>query len=130
MYEMKFEWGLFVITLALIVGASAVILLTNQKTDPYETTAATYQPGVNATVDEAITQAQALYRQKKMEGEDFSSGPCLTNDLMVNWVADTVHVPRTSEDNLPQNQCQAYLEGRAKHFVELNLLDGTLVRVY
>lgn len=81
-------------------------------------------------MDEAITQSQVLYRQKKAEGEDFSSGPCLTNDLMEGWVADTVHVPRVKADDLSANECQAYLEGRAKHFVELNLKDGSLVRVY
>ena len=128
--HMPFKKGLFLVTLLLILGVTAVILFTNRKIDPYATSAASYSPGVNLTVDTAVSQSQTLYKQKKALGEDFSSGPCLTNDLMEGWVADTVHVPRTDTDNQVANECQAYVEGRAKHVVELNETDGSLVRVY
>lgn len=79
-------------------------------------------------IDTAINQAQYIYRQKKLMGENFSNGPCLSNDLLPGWVIDIVHSPRVKIDDLSQNQCPAFLEGRAKHFVELDL-DGNLVRV-
>lgn len=107
-----------------------MVLLLNRKQNPIAETALSYKPGVNLDVDKALIQSQALYNRKKAQGEDFSSGPCLTNDLMEGWVADTVHVPRIKSDNLPENECQAYLEGRAKHFIELNQADGSFVRVY
>lgn len=87
-----------------------------------------YKPGVSATFDRAVTQAQALYEQKKKIGTDFSSGPCLTNDLMPGWVVDIVHDPRITNDDLPANQCPAFVEGRSKHFVELDI-NGNIIRV-
>ena len=76
---------------------------------------------------EAIAKAKALYIQQKSAGIDFSDGPCLSNDLLPAWVADIVHEPRQSADDLPQNQCSAYLEGKAQHFVELDVT-GELIQ--
>lgn len=105
----------------LVIVSLATVILVEKKPE-------VYKPGVSAEVDRVVNQAKAVYLQKKTLGYDFSNGPCLTNDLVPDWVADLAHRPRWSEDNLPQNQCPAYLEGRAKHFVELDL-DGNLIRV-
>lgn len=78
-------------------------------------------------IDTAVNQAQFLYRQRKEMGEDFSKGPCLSTALMPGWVVDIVHSPRIPADDLPENQCPAYIEGKAPHFVELDL-DGNLIR--
>lgn len=78
-------------------------------------------------IDTAVNQAKHLYNQQKALGEDFSNGPCLSNALLPGWVLDIVHSPRQPVDNLPANQCSAYLEGRATHFVELDT-EGNLVR--
>lgn len=112
---------LLVAIVTLIIASLATVILVEKREE-------IYKPGVSAEVDRAVNQAKAIYEQKKLLGYDFSNGPCLTNDVIPDWVADLVHRPRQSEDNLPQNQCPAYLEGRAKHFVELDL-DGNLVRV-
>lgn len=77
--------------------------------------------------DTAINQAQLIYRDRKTRGEDFSKGSCLSNALMPDWVLDIAHDPRLPVDDLPENQCPAYLEGRARHFVELDP-DGNLIR--
>lgn len=87
-----------------------------------------YKKGSSVTYDSAISAAKSLYKKRLSEGLDIASGPCLTNDLKPGWVVDIVHSPRTSEDNLAKNQCQAYLEGRATHFIELDL-SGNLVQV-
>lgn len=89
---------------------------------------AKYKRGVSAVFDKAVIQAQLLYEQKKQVGTDLSSGPCLTNDLFTDWVVDIVHNPRQPKDDLVQNQCPAFTEGRANHFVELDM-DGNVVRV-
>lgn len=78
-------------------------------------------------IDTAINQAKFLYRQRKEQGQDFSNGPCLSDALMPSWVVDIAHNPRQSIDDYPENQCPAYLEGRADHFVELDL-EGNLIR--
>lgn len=75
----------------------------------------------------AIKEAQVLFQQKKIDGEDMSKGPCLSNEIVTDWVADVAHNPRESIDDDPKNQCSAYLEGKAHHFVELDP-DGRLIR--
>lgn len=87
-----------------------------------------YKTGASPTYDGVVSSSLNLYKKRAVEGTDFSSGPCLTNDLMPGWVVDVVHSPREKIDDLPQNQCQAYLEGRATHFVELDP-SGNLVRI-
>lgn len=78
-------------------------------------------------IDTAINQAKHLYRQQKEQGRDFSNGPCLSDALLPNWVMDIAHNPRLPIDDLSQNQCPGFLEGRAQHFVELDPL-GNLIR--
>ena len=76
-------------------------------------------------IEIATNQAKHLYRQEK--GRDFSSGPCLSDALLPNWVVDIAHNPRIPIDDLPQNQCPGYREGKFKHFVELDP-EGNLIR--
>ncbi len=71
------------------------------------------------------SQAQQKCRQLCMNtDEDLSSGPCLSDDNpswnVSDWVCDVAHSPRQSVDNLVENQCSAYREGLAKHFVEVD----------
>ncbi len=57
------------------------------------------------------------------QSRDLSDGPCLTdNDVEFydDWVCDVAHSPREAVDNLPENQCAEFREGRAHHFVEVN----------
>ena len=78
-------------------------------------------------IDTAINQARYLFSQRKKLGEDFSNGPCLSEALLPDWVVDIAHNPRIPVDDLPQNQCQSFREGRVKHFVELDV-NGNLIR--
>lgn len=78
-------------------------------------------------IDTAINQANFLYLQRRASREDFSTGPCLSNALMPGWVVDIVHSPRTSIDEQQENQCPAYIEGKATHFVELDT-EGNFIR--
>jgi hypothetical protein len=75
----------------------------------------------------AIAKAKELWGVKFQMEEDLSSGPCLSNDLIPDWVADIAHNPRTAADDKPENQCPAYRNGTAHHFVELDPL-GNLIR--
>lgn len=112
--------SLFVLTLLVIFLVTIFVLKTNKLPS--------YKKGLSITTDTAVGRAVDLYIKRTSEGVDLTRGPCLSNDLLPGWVADVVHSPRESIDDLPVNQCQAFLEGRATHFVELDL-NGNLVRV-
>ena len=72
-----------------------------------------------------INQSLSLYEQKKSEGMEFSS-QCL--GVVGNYAVDIVHVPRSSEDNLVENQCEAYRNEEVTHFIELDK-DGNIVKI-
>jgi hypothetical protein len=44
------------------------------------------------------------------------------------YAVDIVHVPRTEEDNLIENQCSDFREGKVSHFIELDK-EGGVVRI-
>ncbi len=72
-----------------------------------------------------IAKALELYELRKTEGVEFSSqciGTC------ENYAIDIVYVPRISEDNLIENQCSDYNDGKVSQFIELDKY-GNIVRV-
>lgn len=91
------------------------------------TGAADLQIKAQADHDLAIAQAQQLWRQALVDGTDLSSGPCLSNDAIPDWVIDVAHNPRQDVDDEPANQCSAYRAGTAHHFVEIDP-EGVLIR--
>lgn len=109
---------LLILSLVVVITTAVVTLFFNNGDQRLAT---------RAEIDTAVNQAQFLYRQKKSRGEDLSNGPCITEALMPEWVADIAHNPREPIDDVVQNQCSSYFEGRAKHFVELDL-KGDLIR--
>ncbi len=46
-----------------------------------------------------------------------------------NYAVDIVHVPRTDEDDLTENQCEEYRNGTVSHFIELSYETGEIVRI-
>lgn len=122
------------LSLVVIILAAALVLLgasCNKETDEVKedvNTVADKVTGISdiqlknqAEEDLAIVKAQELCNVKLAEGEDLSNGPCISEDLMSGWVADIAHDPRQEVDDDPANQCQNYGEGKASHFVELDL---------
>ena len=110
---------LLIIVLIIIVLTAALTIVFNFN-DP-----ANSPPKIE--IDTAVNQANLLYRQRKELRENFSNGPCLSNALMPGWVLDLVHNPRQPIDDLPENQCNSFVEGRSKHFVELDI-EGDLIK--
>ena len=106
----------------LVVAILAVVILTALATYGLNSGGVT-----KSDIDIAVNQAKYFYQMKRSQGEDLSNGSCISNALMPDWVADIAHNPRQALDDLPENQCPAYLEGRAHHFVELDL-EGNLIR--
>jgi len=112
---------LFILTLLVILITASVVWQGNKKDGEYK-------PGVSMENDRAVNTALMVYESQKKRKVDISNGPCLSNDLLDDWVADLVHEPRIPEDDLIENQCSALLNGTSTHFVELDL-EGTVVRV-
>lgn len=75
----------------------------------------------------AIQKAKELFKEKQKEGIALIEGPCLTNEIIPDWVVDIAHQPRQAVDDLPENQCSAFGNGTAHHFVELDV-SGQLIR--
>jgi len=92
------------------------------------------EPLTNVT--EAITGKAALEQKKQVDktlatikcqelcqsgnGFDLGKGECLSNEIIPDWVCDVAHSPRQAVDDDPANQCSAFREGSAHHFVEID----------
>jgi len=92
--------------IALLVGTIFLSGCVNQSTDTDKVKLACVQACQNAL----------------KEGRDLNNGPCLLNPVPENtdWVCDVAHDPRQPVDDLTVNQCLAFREGNAHHFVEVD----------
>ena len=81
-------------------------------------TACTKKTNYNDTYNE-VDVVQKCIKLCQETGVALTTSPCLSDELAPDWVCDVVHSPRQEIDNLPENQCSAFIEGKAKHFVEV-----------
>ncbi len=58
-------------------------------------------------------------QEAKTKGQDLTSGPCLSNKIIDQWVCDVAHKPRLDVDNLDKNTCPEFGKS-ADHFVEVD----------
>ncbi len=82
-------------------------------------------PNYVAEQQDALNCTNELYNQKKSEGMEFNS-QCL--GTCSDFAVDVVHVPRNSDDDLAQNECEDFTNGKLKHFIELDK-EENIVRV-
>ncbi len=56
------------------------------------------------------------------EGRNLNDGPCLLNPMTDNtdWVCDVAHQSRQPVDDMPDNQCSAFRDRLASHFIEVD----------
>ena len=89
---------------------------------------------VPVSLPESDRAAMVHYGQERLTerleaGENLSAGPCLDNgERFLGWVIDIAHDPREAIDDLPENQCSAYRNGRTTNFIELDPT-GNLIRI-
>lgn len=74
-------------------------------------------PDEQATLS-VVQKCQLKCSMAAKGGMDMSPGPCL-GVVAQDWVCDVAHNPRQPVDDLPANQCQAYINGTVHHFVEV-----------
>ena len=94
------------ILLLVLIGLVFVSLCAQQSTQDVQ------QQAIDACIEEC----------ENIELEEIDIGPCLFDPIpeLPDWVCDIAHDPRQDVDNLPENQCSAYRDERAKHFVEVD----------
>jgi hypothetical protein len=98
----------YVIVICLIIGFVALSFVSSlNKTDKYKT--------------QAIEDCVALCNERLVKNDLPSTGPCLSESIAPGWVCDSVSTPRNKYvDDLKENQCESYLSGINKRFVEVS----------
>ena len=73
--------------------------------------------------DKATLECIKVCNENLKKGIDLSKGPCLLDPIAVfpDWVCDVAHNPRQTVDNQPENQCSVFRDGKAHHFVEVDV---------
>jgi hypothetical protein len=123
-----------ILLVVILLGVAALSACTKSGTNTNSFTAVEVVTGaadvkIKEAADKnlAIAQAKELWRMQFQLGAGLSARPCLSNNAITDWVADIAHNPRTAVDDKPENQCSAYRDGTAHHFVELDP-EGNLIR--
>lgn len=100
-----------------------------EETPAASTPSATPQKTVSELAKEACVSLCLQEKQKNLP--NWNDGPCLGNPLTgfegaSGWVCDVAHSPRQEIDNNPANQCSAFRDGSASHFVEVDAECGLI----
>ncbi|PIU22439.1 MAG: hypothetical protein COT14_01165 [Candidatus Diapherotrites archaeon CG08_land_8_20_14_0_20_30_16] len=90
-------------------------------------------PAFDGNVDQKLAQKQSVEDNAKElcikmckdynNSISYKKGPCLSDNFgfkQEDWVCDIAHDPRTEEDNDQKNQCKAFINVKAHHFVEVD----------
>jgi hypothetical protein len=79
----------------------------------------------------AIVLCKNMCQDALGNATNLAKGPCLSDNntdwIVSDWVCDVANSPRQSVDDLSENQCRAYSNGTAHHFVEVST-NCTLIR--
>jgi hypothetical protein len=126
------KWQISLAILALIAIAVIVILRSSNEDDWIKDSKGVWVKHGNPSEtpqqvleqQNAVSGALKLYNDAKSNGFEFNSQCLGTVD---NYSIDIVHVPRANEDNLAENQCEAYRNGSITKFIELDK-DGNIAR--
>ena len=113
---MKKSYITVILIIILILLAIIFILLRVKKNDS----------GQVLSEQEAINCALEKFNNFMDSGAEINS-QCL-GVCNGKYAVDIVHVPRSTEDNLVENQCEDFRNGIVSHFIELNK-DGEVVRI-
>ena len=115
----KINWTLVIISIVLLI---VLFFIFSKDSNSYEN--GLQNPKISSQ-DLALLDAKLLYDEKKLESENFTS-ECL--GVVRGYAVDVVNSPRDSQDDLPDNQCQEFLNGEVDKFIELDR-EGNLVRI-
>jgi len=84
----------------------------------------------NETKSKLVGECIQACNEAISNGQNLSDGPCLLDPMSNNhWVCDISHKPRLNIDNKKENQCNAWNNHTADHFIELTP-KCELIKVY
>jgi hypothetical protein len=115
-----------IVLLALLVFVSGCIMESQEEYNESELNDITEEQENTTSFqrDLAIAACENICNDLLDEGIDLSLGPCLSDNNanwdVTDWVCDVAHSPRLEVDDSSENQCSAYRDGQAHHFVEVN----------
>jgi hypothetical protein len=126
---MKKSYFLIILTIIIILAVVFVIFRGNEDDWIKDSRGVWVKHGNPSETPDYVLEQQgiincALEKFNNFIGEINSQ--CLS--VCGDYAVDIVHVPRTSEDNLIENQCSDFREGKVSHFIELDK-DGNIVRI-
>lgn len=135
--QLKFKFKLY-----LALSLFAIILLSGCISEKEFEEKTPFSVDTTDTVESnPVALCIALCQEKLEAGVDLSNGPCLANEMKYkpmgsqqekikeDWVCDVAHDPREDIDDLPENQCSYFREGKAHHFVEVTP-ECNLIRIH
>jgi hypothetical protein len=125
---------LLVLVIILVIIFGSIFLFARLKEDSWIKT----DRGVwimhgnpSSTPDKVLQQQIAVECASGLYAEASLSRVVFLNQCLGkcgDYSVDIVNVPRTSDDDLPENQCSDYADGITKHFIELDK-NGNIVRI-
>lgn len=100
------------IILIIILIVVAILLISTRST-------ITNTNKTNSNKQLAISRCISICYSKLDAGVNLNNGPCISNNVVNDWVCDIAHNPREEIDNKSNNECSDYLNNSKHHFVEL-----------
>ncbi len=129
------EWskvGIILIIVVVIVGGLMLFRWGGEDSWIKDDRGVWIRHGVPRDVPEHVREQQEfidnvlqLYAEARLSGVELNS-QCL--GVVNGYAVDIVHVPRSAEDDLVENQCAEYRSGVVGHFIELDR-SGQVVRI-
>jgi hypothetical protein len=116
----------YLLACGIIVFAIVIIFLIRSPEDDWikDSRGVWIKHGVPSSIPNYVSEQQQiiscalnLYDGEKNKNITFNN-QCL--GTCGDYAIDIVHSPRTSEDDLPENQCDDYKNGKVGHFLELD----------
>jgi hypothetical protein len=113
---------LIIVLLLTACKTGQVIVEKNQTGDSNVIVENQTHPGKLKTVQEtAIENCLELCLRQKQKNISLENGPCLSEEIITDWVCDVAHNPRIDLDNKPENQCSSFRDKKTHHFVEADV---------
>jgi hypothetical protein len=124
------KYFLFVIVAALLIVAVVFLVFRGNEDDWIKDSRGVWiKHGNPSNTPEQVLEQQEAINCALSKFTSFTeeiNSQCLGS--CEDYAVDIVHVPRVNEDDLFENQCDDFREGKVSHFIELDK-DGAVVKI-
>jgi len=126
---MKRNYFLVILVIVVILAVVFVILRVKEDTWIKDSRGIWIKHGNPSETPNYILEQQVIINCALGKFDDFTGeidSQCL--GTCGDYAVDIVHIPRTAEDNLAENQCADFRNGKVSHFIELDK-ERNIVRI-